>query len=442
MNYGQVYIIGAGIAGLTGALYLTRRNIPVTVFERHDCVGGLARSMPLEKKQIERFYHFICRPDVELLQLIESIGLQDTLHWKPCQTNYFQNQRLYPFGTPWDLLRFDILPLTQRVRFGLNILHSRYRQTWQVLDQLSVAEWLNCNIGKEAYAQIWEPLLRMKFGERCHEISAAWLWHRIHRVARSRKHVWERESFGYVDGGTAALFQRMVKEIEARGGRVELNTRVERIMTEHGKIIGIMTDRSAEMLPCQTVYSTVPLTRLASLLDGQVSDAYRTKLRSVSYIGVVCLLLHLNQQLTKSFWLNVNDPHIPFNGFIEYSNLYSQWGEGQNYFVYIPFYLPVTHLRYAQADNDLLADCLAGLQLIVPDFQPSWIVNAIISRDPYAQPVCTTHFSESIPAQQGELQGLFLSDASQLYPEDRTLSGMVRLSRQIVEMIAQAWKNE
>ena len=315
-NHERVYVIGAGIAGLAGAFYLTRRNIPVTVIEKYDCVGGLARSMPLERQQIERFYHFICRPDVELLGLIEDIGLQDTLHWKPCQTSYFQNQRLYPFGTPWDLLRFDILPLTQRVRFGLNILHSRYRQTWQDLDQKPVAEWLIRHIGKEAYTQIWEPLLRMKFGEQCHDISAAWLWHRIHRVARSRKHVWEHESFGYVDGGTAALLQRMVNEIEERGGRVELNTSVERIVAEHGKIIGIVTDRSAEMRPCQAVYSTVPLARLAVLLNGQTSDTYLTKLRDVSYVGVVCLLLHLRQQLTKSFWINVNDPRIPFNGFI------------------------------------------------------------------------------------------------------------------------------
>ena len=173
-----------------------------------------------------------------------------------------------------------------------------------------------------------------------------------------------------------------------------------------------------------------------------VADAYLARLRQISYVGVVCVLLHLKRQLTKSFWINVNDPRIPFNGFIEYSNLYAQWGEGQNHFVYIPFYLPVTHPRYAQADSDLLADCLAGLQLIVPDFQSSWVKNAIISRDPHAQPVCTTHFIEKVPSLKGEVQGLFLSDACQLYPEDRTLSGMIRLSTQIAEMIMQEWTLE
>jgi hypothetical protein len=46
---------------------------------------------------------------------------------------------------------------------------------------------------------IWHPLLKVKFGD-CHDqISAAWIWHRIWRVATSRRSMLEREVFGCLE---------------------------------------------------------------------------------------------------------------------------------------------------------------------------------------------------------------------------------------------------
>jgi len=164
MSNERVCIIGTGLAGLSAALYLARRDIPVTLIEKEDRPGGLASSIAIRGERIERFYHFICGPDVELVRLIQQVGLKDKLHWRSCKTSCFHDQRLYPFGTPFDLLRFDPLPLGQRVRFGVNILQSRYRREWLELDQQPAKGWLIRHVGTQAYTQIWEPLLKVKFG--------------------------------------------------------------------------------------------------------------------------------------------------------------------------------------------------------------------------------------------------------------------------------------
>jgi protoporphyrinogen oxidase len=115
----EVCIIGAGLAGLSAALYLARRDIPITLIERENIPAGLASSIAFGGGRVERFYHFICGCDAELIQLIERVGLKDKLHRRPCSTTYFHDQRLYPFGTPFDLLRFGPTPFCQRIRFGL-----------------------------------------------------------------------------------------------------------------------------------------------------------------------------------------------------------------------------------------------------------------------------------------------------------------------------------
>jgi len=129
-----VCVIGAGVAGLSVALHLARRNIPVTVIEKDDRPGGLASSISIGGERIERFYHFICGPDHDLVGLIDNLGLKSKLHWRSAKTSYLQGRRLYPFGTPFDLLRFGTVPLLQRIRFGLNVLRGRYQKEWHKLD--------------------------------------------------------------------------------------------------------------------------------------------------------------------------------------------------------------------------------------------------------------------------------------------------------------------
>jgi len=445
MSAEQVCIIGTGLAGLSAALYLARRNIPVTLIEKEYQPGGLASSIAIRGERIERFYHFICGADVELVRLIQQVGLEDKLHWRSCKTSYFHDHRLYPFGTPFDLLRFDPIPLGQRVRFGVNILWSRYRREWLELDQQPAKEWLIRHVGTEAYTQIWEPLLKVKFGEYHEQISAAWIWHRINRVARSRRKIWERETFGYLEGGTDTLVKRIVAELKERGATVLYNTAVERILATDGQVVGVRTDRPPGALSCQFVYSTIPLPALVELISEQLpssQDDALKRLKGVAYIGVVCLLLHLERPVTDSFWVNVNAFQIPFNGFVEYTNLNRHFDNAHTHVLYIPFYVPTADGRFSQPDSALLDECLAGLKRIEPAFNTKWVLDYIVSRTVHAQAVCTTGFAKRMPSKTGPLKGLFLSDSSQLYPEDRTLSGAVRLGTQVAQMIESEYNRE
>ncbi|HTP11162.1 MAG TPA: FAD-dependent oxidoreductase, partial [Anaerolineae bacterium] len=123
----HIVVIGGGLAGLTAAYDLARAGQRVTLIDNAPALGGLASSLTLNGETVENFYHFICRSDRHLVDLVNEIGLRDQLHWRHTQTSFYHDGRLYGFGTPIDLLRFSAVPFTQRMRFGLHILRSRYR---------------------------------------------------------------------------------------------------------------------------------------------------------------------------------------------------------------------------------------------------------------------------------------------------------------------------
>src|SRR5262249_34987604 len=158
---------------------------------------------------------FICRSDRRLVTLLGELGLAAKLHWRRTRTAFYYHQRFYPFGAPLDLLRFSGIPWSERARFGLHVLRSSHRSHWRWLDQIPAKPWLIENVGEKAYYAIWHPLLKVKFGDYHDQISAAWIWHRIWRVAQSRRNMLERETFGYLEHGTATLVDPLVQWIRA-----------------------------------------------------------------------------------------------------------------------------------------------------------------------------------------------------------------------------------
>lgn len=428
----RIGIIGGGVAGLGCAYFLAARGHQVEVFEQAPALGGLAGCFDFDGLQVEKYYHFICRDDVDLIALLAEVGLGGELEWRAGTMKFFYRGTLYPFGTPWDLLRFRPLSVRGRVRFGLNVALSRSAQSWERYEPVTARDWLVAQIGQEVYDVIWEPLLRIKFGPYADQISASWVWHRIHRVVRSRSHVLARERLGYLKRGTGALLDALTGELRRRGVALHTSMTVEAITVGAAGVTGLAL--GGQHRPFDTVISTAPLPILARLLPPSAVEQIDA-ISGIDYITVVCLIMKLRQPLTDGFWINVNDPRVPFNGFIEYTNLNPRADAQHPYLLYVPFYLPPGDARCTQPDAELFRDCLAGLQIIRPDLTGDWVLGYRVFRDRYAQAICTTNFARRIPPVRSRIGGLLLTDSTQLYPSDRTISGMVGQARTVAELV-------
>jgi len=305
------------------------------------------------------------------------------------------------------------------------------------LDSKSAKAWLTNQIGKKAYDVIWDPLLRVKFGDHHDRISAAWIWHRIHRVTTSRRKLLQKDFFGYLEGGSETVIQALFDQLQRMPNvNIRTNTPVASIKLAGDQVESIILAGNAEVISCRNVISTIDLKALARLLRTSKHE-YLEQILQIEYLGVVCGLLKLCQPVTNSYWINVNDSEIPFNGFIEYSNLNQHLGIDNHSIVYIPYYLSPSAARYSYDDQTLLTEFIDGLNRINPAINEKCVEGFQISRARSAQAICSVGFLEKVPQHETPIAGLFITDSAQYYPEDRTISAAIRLGRKVARIFDQ-----
>jgi protoporphyrinogen oxidase len=421
----QIAVIGAGAMGLAAAYHLAKAGHRVTVFEADNVAGGMAAHFDFQGLSIERFYHFICRSDRPLFDLLDELGLSGALRWRDTSMGFFYDGSLYPWGDPLALLRFPRLGLIAKLRYGLHAFVSTRRTDWKPLDGVSAEEWLRRWVGEEAYRVCWEKLFALKFFEHRDRVSAAWIWTRIKRVGTSRSSLFQ-EQLGYIDGGSETLVRCLVRGIEAAGGRLRLGTPIDRLAIERGMVLGVMP-RGGALERFDAVISTVAIPYAVPMLR-DLPEPVLAKYRALKNIGVVCVLHKLRRSVSPYFWMNINDSRLGIPGIVEFSRLREV---EDAHIVYVPYYMPQTHEKFGWPDERFVEETSSYLRLLNPRLTAEDFVAAKVGRLSYAQPVCGPRFLESLPPISPGVAGLQVADTSYYFPEDRGLSESIRIGQQM-----------
>ena len=425
----RVAVLGAGPMGLACALGLLDRGYAVDIYEADDRIGGMSAHFDFDGLSIERYYHFICKPDQPMFDELERLGIADTLRWSPTRMGYYYEGRLHEWGNPVALLRFPRISLLSRLRYGLHMFLSAKRRRWEDLDEVNAVAWIRRWIGPEAYAVLWERLFRLKFHHFTDNLSAAWIWSRIRRVGNSRRSLMQEE-MGYLEGGSETILEAWRRAIEGQGGRIHLKQPVTGIERDESGGFRLATPQGEAQ--ADRVISTIPLPfvpRIAHCLP----EAEKARYAGINNIGVVCLIYKLKKPVTENFWLNVSDPDMAIPGIIEYSNLTGQ----EPHIVYVPYYLPREHEKFQEPDNAFIAEATGYLKRINPELTDEDIIAINVSRYGHAQPICEPGFAKKLPDIRTSVPGLYVADTSHYYPEDRSISESTRLGKRLAAMLAE-----
>lgn len=430
----KIAIIGGGISGLSAGYYLSQqKDIEVIVIEKEPILGGLANSFLIDKKNfLEKYYHFICLPDVDYLNLIKELGLDGYLHWTKTKMGQFYNGELYPFGRVNDLFRFPHFSLSDKFKFGWGAFKAKKRDTWKDLEDIPAHKWLIEEFGQKAYEILYKPLLELKFFSYASRISAAWMWARINRLGNSRTKILQLEKLGYLEGGTHRFIRELSQYILQNGGRIIHNGNCKQIIIEQNKVKGVSVNDT--IYQCDIVLSTVAIPTLLNLINN-LSDEYFNNLKQIKYIGVICVLMRLEKPFSQNFWVNISDSRIPLAGIIEYTNLnHCEYLNGDS-IIYIPQYLTNNDKRFSAKDDDIIKEYIDYLKIINPEFKDDWVSESYVFRDKYAQPICEVGFSSLIPTMKTPIDGLYITDSFQLHPDDRAVSHSIGLGKKVSYLI-------
>jgi protoporphyrinogen oxidase len=424
----DICVIGAGTAGLTAGYRLSLSGHKVTVLEQSDFIGGQAGAFQIEGYMLDRFYHHVFTGDSHFHGLVQEMGLSSEMLWLRSKMGVYHDSKVFPFGTPLDLLRFSTLPFVDRVRFGLLALKLQKLDDWHPLESISATDWIRANASPAILDTIWGPLLRGKFGDKMDSVAMSWLWNKIKLRATSRSKGGGVEKLGYLKGGFYRLMQALADSISAKGGAVITKSNVESIKREGKKLSLIANGQGAGSF--DQVLVTTPTPLFLSLCQELPAD-YRATLSKLEYQAAQTLVFSCKRSLSNMYWLNVTEPDFPFIAVIEHTNYVPRELYGGKNLVYVSNYLDAGEKAFSLDAPSLLKHYLPFLQKIAPDLTADDIQELHMFKDAYGQPVIRTDYRNFLPELQTPIPGLWLANTSQIYPEDRGVNFSVRLGEQV-----------
>lgn len=423
----DVVIIGGGFTGLTAALELLKRGYSVTVLESESEIGGLAGAFDVGGQKLDKFYHHWFTNDIEVMELINELGLNDELIINPTNTGMYYANNFFKLSTPFDLLKFTPLKFHNRIRLGFLTLMARRVKDWKSLESKTAKEWLLELGGDDVYKVVWEPLLKGKFGPYAEDVSAVWFWNKLKLRGGSRGKSGE-ERLVYFKGGFVSLADSLANRIRKLGGNILLNQNVMKLQRSNDCW---SVETKDNRYSTKNVIATIALPLIGELVKDFASEKYIEQLNQIKYIGNVCLVLELKKSLSDTYWLNVNDPTFPFVGVIEHTNFEKPETYNGSHIVYLSKYLPHTDELYSMDKNEFLEYSFPFLKRMFPKFEKDWIINHHLWRARWSQPVVGKYYSTLIPDENTPYEGLHICSMAQIYPEDRGTNYAIREGRRI-----------
>ena len=427
MNIG---IIGGGLAGLCAAYELSKKGHQVAVFEKEAELGGQMATFEVAGERLERFYHHIFSSDIDIIRLIDELGLSQKLVWLDSRVGFLHQGRIYDFVTPWHLIKFKPVSLIDRARLGLVALYLRRNKNWPHLEGNTAQEWIARYAGKRNYEIVWGPLLKNKFGDSFNEVGMVWLWGKVHLRLASRAR--GKERLGYLQGSFGLLIDALQGRIITAGGKIYTSSPVNKIILQDEKAVGLeVGDR---VHPFDAIVATIPSPAFLEMVPQLPAD-YATKLEGICYQAAICLVLTLKKPLSHIYWLNISDPAIPFVAVIEHTNFVAPSNYGGRRIVYLSNYVAKNSPLYQLDADGLLDHYLPHLRKINPDFDADWIEEHYLFREEAGQPIITRNYSSRIPEHQTPISRLYLANTAQIYPEDRGMNYSVGLGLKISRIV-------
>jgi len=419
----NVGVLGGGALGLAAALRLAQAGQRVTLIEREPQLGGLAAGFAVGPSALEKFYHHIFRTDTTIIGFIRELGLEGRLIWGQPNTSTLSHRRIVSLGGIPDLLRLPLLGPVDRTRFlaGMAVLKAIPNE--KVFSGWTAAQWMPRLMGRHVYDVMWEPVLRGKFGARADAIAMSWLWSRVHERSLG---------LGYLRGGFQQLYDAFGQRLATHGAQILTGVTAERIIARDDSV-EVHTD-TAGIHSFERVLVTLPTRLFYRLAD--VPEDFVHRYPGPEHYGAHVLILGLDRQLIPGvYWLNINDRDLPFLALVEHTNFMPPSDYGGLHLVYLGNYLPMDHPLFSQPEPEVLRAFLPGITSIRAEFDASWIKQRWMFRAPFAQPIVTTNYLDTLPPHRTPLPGVYLANMAHVYPQDRGQNYSMRLGERMAQLV-------
>jgi protoporphyrinogen oxidase len=316
---GAVVVAGAGPAGLSAALALSRAGRPVVVVERETQVGGIARTVERGGYRFDVGGHRFFTRIPEVQALWDELLGPDMLVRRRRSRILFRGRYFdYPVTAGSALAGLG-------AREALRIVGSYARARLRpIRPERSLADWVVNRFGRRLFELFFRAYTEKVWGLGCEEIGAQWAAQRIRGLSLGaaaldvlRRGAGGHRSlvteFHYPRLGPGMLWERMRDEVERRGGRFLLGHRLAEVRRGAAGIERVVVDGpgGTSELPTGHLVSTIPLRDLVRALAPAAPPAVAAAAEALRFRGFLQVALVLDgPEPFPDTWLYLHDPSV------------------------------------------------------------------------------------------------------------------------------------
>ncbi|MCZ7594346.1 MAG: NAD(P)/FAD-dependent oxidoreductase [Hyphomicrobium sp.] len=329
MEHSDVFVIGAGPAGLTAAYLLTKAGVPTRVIEADPTyVGGISRTVNYNGFLFDIGGHRFFSKSKEVVDLWHEL-LPDDIIQRPRLSRIYYDGSHYSYP----LKAFEALRNLGIIESALCVASFAYKKAFPHADPQTFRQWVSNQFGERLFSIFFKTYTEKVWGMSCDEISADWAAQRIKGLdlwsairdgvrrsfgKRAAPQPGEAviktliESFEYPRKGPGMMWEAAAAKVTAQGGDILMGHRLEKMSWDAKKglwTIVVEGPEGARMFTARHVISSAPIRELmGSIMPRPVSADDAERLRYRDFITVA--LIVDKPDLFPDNWIYIHDPNV------------------------------------------------------------------------------------------------------------------------------------
>ena len=419
-------ILGAGMAGLCAGYNLSHRGQKISIFEKDNSWGGLAKTIDFNGFKFDLGGHRFWTKNKDIESFVKKLINQDLLAVDRHSKIFIHDKLInYPLELKDVLFSFGI---KKNIHLTASFMSSKMTRLSKNRGN-NFEDWIVKRFGQEIYHFYFRPYTEKVWGIKCNQISSDWANQRIKNVSLASviRNILPQKTgaksfinkFYYPKHGIGMISDKLVQGIKTVNNEIYCSNAVVKIKHNHKYINEIKTSRDNYSYSAKQVISSIPLTQLLNLLDPTPPRDILDLSANLKFRSLILIALVLDKQsFSKNQWIYFPDPNISFGRLHEPKNWSQSMGQTNKTLIVLEVFCDFQDSVWQKNDEEIkeivAKDLINNTKLI----NNHDIENYQVIRIKYAYPVYQVGYQDSLDKSKKYLfnfQNLQLIDRGGLF---------------------------
>ncbi len=295
------YILGAGVTGLSLAYELLKKGQNVTIIEKSETVGGLAKSIIWRGRQLDLGPHIYHTPDKDIEEYWKAEFPElfyERHHW----SKNLKDNKFYDYPVNREFIESLPSEIKDKIKRELENVDPD-----KVSQARNYYEYIRALAGETLQEMFFIRYPEKLWGMSVKELDANWAPKRI-KIRDKSGPFFEGQWSAVGNEGSGTILNNLRDKVLSLGGKLSLNERIERIALRDSRVANIATSkRNITVSNRDIVINTTSYCTMCNFLGESTQLRYRG-------VTLVYLAMATADVLPKGVdFIYIDDPKILFN---------------------------------------------------------------------------------------------------------------------------------